>query len=495
MPRLADRRIDPHHVAEPLHVLGVEQQILRAGLDRDVDAARLGLAHDVERVLRTFVRDMQARAGPFGEIDRPADRLDLADRRPRGEMGQRVGASGLLHLRLPARHDRRVLGMDDDALADPRDDLEGLEHGAVAGCRQIAERVAHEAFEADHTCFVERLQLVEVVLVKLQALHEAGVVGFKCFMGNTFGDLPAPSDGAMLEAFEIIARLGKRIVVHAENPSIMARRQAQMEEAGRSDPLAHLAARPAICEIEAVSRAIHFAEWTGARLHIAHKSSKDALDIVRQAKARGVDVTVETCPQYLLLDSRDMQRLGNVMRVNPPIREPGHAEPLWQALRDGVVDMLATDHAPHTIPEKTDPNVWQCCCGFPGVETAVPLMLTEVAAGHLTLTHYVRVTAMNPAKAWGLFPRKGALQVGSDADITIVDLAREARVRADALHSKSKITPFDGRPVRGVPVATLVRGKLVARDGTLVGTPGWGRAVEPSMPAPAPRNADWTSAA
>jgi allantoinase len=332
-------------------------------------------------------------------------------------------------------------------------------------------------------------------LDQLERLSAAGVVGFKCFMGNTFGDLPAPSDGAMLEAFEIIARLGKRIVVHAENPSIMARRQDQLEKAGRSDVLAHLAARPAICEIEAVSRAIHFAEWTGARLHIAHKSSKDALDLVRQAKARGVDITVETCPQYLLLDTRDMARLGNIMRVNPPIREPGHAEPLWQALRDGVVDMLATDHAPHSIPEKTDPNVWRCCSGFPGVETAVPLMLTEVAAGRISLAHYVRLSAVNPAKAWGLFPRKGALQVGSDADIAIVDLAREGRVRAAALHSKSKITPFEDRPVRGLPVATLVRGKLVARDGELVGPAGWGRAVEPTMPAPAPCNPDWTSAA
>ena len=317
----------------------------------------------------------------------------------------------------------------------------------------------------------------------------------KVIMGNTFGDLPAPSDGAMLEAFEIIARLGKRIVVHAENPSIMARRQGQLEKAGRADVVAHLQARPAICEIEAVSRAIHFAEWTGARLHIAHKSSKDALDIVRQAKARGVDVTVETCPQYLLLDTTHMAKLGNVMRVNPPIREPGHAEPLWQALRDGVVDMLATDHAPHSIPEKTAANVWQCCSGFPGVETAVPLMLTEVAAGRISLAHYVKLTAMAPAKAWGLYPRKGALQVGSDADIAIVDLKREGRISAADLHSKSKITPFEGRAVRGVPVATLVRGTVVARDGQVVGSPGWGKPVAQAMAAPAPRNADWTSAA
>src|SRR5258708_21764 len=164
-------------------------------------------------------------------------------------------------------------------------------------------------------------------LDQLAPLAEAGAAGFKCFMGNTFGDLPAPSDGAMLEAFEIIARLGLRIVVHAENPSIMACRKAQMEMAGRTDPLAHLAARPAICEIEAVSRAIYFAEWTGARLPIAHKSSKDALDIVRQAKARGVDVPVETCPPYLLLATEGMKRPRNVVRANPPIPAPGPARP------------------------------------------------------------------------------------------------------------------------------------------------------------------------
>jgi dihydroorotase len=120
-------------------------------------------------------------------------------------------------------------------------------------------------------------------------------------------------------------------------------------------------------------------------------------------------------------------------------------------------------------------------------------MLTQVAAGRLSLTHYVRLSAVNPAKAWGLYPRKGALQVGADADIAIVDLAREGRVSAGALHSKSKITPFDGRALKGLPVATLVRGRVVARDGELVGEPGWGRAVTQAMAPPAPRNTNWTS--
>ena len=330
---------------------------------------------------------------------------------------------------------------------------------------------------------------------QLEKLIDAGVSGFKCFMGNTFGDLPAPSDGAMLEGFEILAKRGMRCTVHAENASIMARRQAKLEAAGRSDPLAHLAARPEVCAIEAVSRAVVFAEWTGARLHIAHKSSKDALYVLRDAKARGVDVTVETCPQYLLLSTEDHKKLGNVLRVNPPIREPGHQEPLWQALRTGVVDMIATDHAPHLPEEKTRASCWQCDCGFPGVETQMPLMLTEVNRGRMTIADYVRWASVNPAKAWGLYPNKGAIQPGADADIAILDMKREWSIDQSQLFSKSKITPWHGRRVQGGPVMTLVRGRIVMEDGRIVAQPGWGRPARQKMPAPAPRNVEKTTAA
>ena len=329
----------------------------------------------------------------------------------------------------------------------------------------------------------------------LEALADAGVSGFKCFMGNTFGDLPAPSDGAMLEGFEILARRGMRCTVHAENASIMARRQAKLEAAGRSDPLAHLAARPEVCAIEAVSRAVVFAEWTGARLHIAHKSSRDALYVLRDAKRRGVDVTVETCPQYLLLSTRDHERLGNVLRVNPPIREPGHQEPLWQALREGVVDMIATDHAPHLPEEKTRASCWQCDCGFPGVETQMPLMLTEVNRGRMSISDYVRWACVNPAKAWGLFPRKGVLQPGADADVVLVDIGRQWSIDQSQLFSKSKISPWHGRRVQGAPVLTLVRGRVVMEGGRIVAEPGWGKPATQKMPPPAPRNVDKTTAA
>lgn len=329
----------------------------------------------------------------------------------------------------------------------------------------------------------------------IEALIAHGVAGFKCFMGNTFGNLPAPSDGAMLEGFEILAQHGMRCVVHAENASIMSRRQARLEAAGRTDPDAHLAARPEVCEIEAIGRAIVFAEWTGARLHIAHHSAQDSLYVVRAAKARGVDVTVETCPQYLLLDSRDVERLGGILRVNPPIRAPGHSAALWAALHDGTIDMIATDHAPHLPEEKTRASIWNCDCGFPGVETQMPIMLTEVNRGRMTICDYVRWSAVNPAKAWGLYPRKGVLQPGADADIAIVDLEREGVIDQAALQSRSKISPWHGRMVKGRPTDTIVRGRIVVRDGILVGEPGWGRPVQQAMPEPAPRNRDKTTAA
>jgi dihydroorotase len=363
--------------------------------------------------------------------------------------------------------------------------------GTVAALRQKQAIAAAQAY-VDYGIYG---LLDEHNLAELEPLMDAGVSSFKCFMGNTFGDLPAPSDGAMLEGFEILARRGYRCTVHAENASIMARRQAKLEAAGRTDPLAHLAARPEVCAMEAVGRAIIFAEWTGARLHIAHKSSKDALYLIRDAKRRGVDVTVETCPQYLLLSTEDMKVQGSVMRVNPPIREPGHQEPLWEALREGVVDMIATDHAPHTPEEKTRASIWQCDCGFPGVETQMPLMLTEVNRGRLTIMDYVRWASANPAKAWGLYPIKGVIQPGADADIVLVDLAAERAIDQGSLFTKSKITPWHGRRVKGLPVLTMVRGKVVMRDGRIVAAPGWGKPARQSMPPPRPRNVDKTTAA
>jgi len=310
-------------------------------------------------------------------------------------------------------------------------------------------------------------------LAALEGLARHGVIGLKCFMGNNpIGHI---DDGALLEGFEIAARLGLRVSVHAENATIIERRSARLRVAGRHDAPAHLESRPSVCAVDAVGRVLAFAEATDARVHIAHESCGDTLPLIRASKARGVAVTAETCPHYLLLTADDVTRRGPALRVNPPIREAGHAAALWAGLADGTIDMLATDHAPHAVPEKTGKNIWECWSGFGGLETDVPLMLTEVQRGRMTLPQYVRWACLAPAQAWGLYPRKGVLQVGADADIVILDLEREATIRGEGLRSKSKITPFEGLRTRGAPVCTIVRGRVVMREGRLEGQPGWGR--------------------
>jgi dihydroorotase len=326
-------------------------------------------------------------------------------------------------------------------------------------------------------------------------LVAGGVIGFKLYMGNTFGKIPSPDTGATLECFEVAAATGKRVSLHAENNDIMERRQKRLMVAGKRDQWAHLAARPNVVAVEAVSRAAILAEWTGARIHVLHISTADELRPLREAKARGVDITGETCPHYLMLSTEDYNRVPGVMAVNPPVREAHNQAPIWAALLDGSIDVIATDHAPHTPEEKTRNDIWTVDCGFPGVETQMPLMLTEVNAGRMSICDYVRMSAYNPARIWGLYPHKGALTPGSDADIAIVDLAREHVIRDAEIQSRSKISPWDGRKVKGLPVHTLVRGRFVMKDRQLIaGTKGFGRSVHAlqAMPAPAVRHAEHT---
>lgn len=315
-------------------------------------------------------------------------------------------------------------------------------------------------------------------LPELAAMAEAGATAFKLYMGSENPRVPCPSDGAILEAFETIARLGLRCTVHAENTPILAWRRARLQAAGRHDIAAHLEQHADIAEVEGVTRTALFSRWTGCKVHIAHVSSRHSLPVIARAKADGIDLTAETCPHYLYLSTDDAARLGgNFLRVKPPVREPGHAEPLWQALRDGTLDVIATDHAPHLPEEKARADVWTTAPGFPGVETSMRLMLTGVAEGRLRAEDYVRLACAAPARAFGLYPRKGTIAVGADADLVVVDPEARATIRAEGLHSIGAVTPFDGVETTGAPMLTMVRGQVVMQDGVVVGQPGWGRCL------------------
>lgn len=314
---------------------------------------------------------------------------------------------------------------------------------------------------------------------ELKALAEAGVVGFKIFMGETVGSLPSPTDGGIIEAMKVIAETGLRVGVHAENRTIIEYYTKKLKAEGRTDPVAHVEARPNIAEAECIARAIMFAEQTGCKLHIYHMSSKEGVDLVGAAKARGVDVSAETGPHYLLLDYTHMHKVGSMLKMNPPVRALADQKRLREGLLDGTVEAIATDHSPHTLEEKTNDDIWKAIPGFCGVETNVPLMLTQVNEGWISLNHYVKVASEGPAKLFNMYPQKGSLLVGTDADFTIVDLNREGEIKAENLHSKNKVTPFDGFKVKGMPVATIIRGRVVMKDGQVLGGPQ-GELVRPA---------------
>jgi dihydroorotase len=319
--------------------------------------------------------------------------------------------------------------------------------------------------------------ILEGHMDQILPLAEAGVVGYKIFLGETVGNIPAPQDGEIIDAWRIMAQTGLRCGVHAEDNGIILYLRKKLQAQGRRDPLAHLESRPSVAEAEAISRAILFAREAGSKLLIHHMSCAQGVELVRRAKDSGVDVVGETCPHYLLMEGEDMVRmgLGALLKMNPPVRSRPHGEALWRGVLDGTIEVIGTDHSPHTPEEKMADtpmgDIWKAAAGLAGVETSVPLMLTQVNAGRISLSQYVRAQAEGPARAWGLWPRKGHLGRGADGDLTIVDLAREGRIDKDKLHSKSKVTPFHGFRVKGMPVYTIVRGTVVMQHGEICGNP------------------------
>jgi dihydroorotase len=321
--------------------------------------------------------------------------------------------------------------------------------------------------------------LVQDSVPAIKPMAAAGVVGFKCFLGETIGNIPAPDDGMMLDGLREIAETGLRIGFHAENNEIMQHLIRKLKAEGRTDPLAHVDSRPPLAEVESIQRMSLYARSTGTRIHIFHLSSRDGLNMIEEWRAKGVDITCETGGHYVFLKAEDMSRLGSRLRMNPPVRYAGHGDYLLDGLVDGRVTMIATDHSPHTAEEKLNDDIWKAISGFPGVETSVRFFLTYgVNAGRMTLQQFVRASSEGPAKTWDIWPQKGAIRIGSDGDLTIVDLAKEGVIRDADLHSKNVVTPFEGHKTKGQPVATIVRGQIIMRDGQIVGTAA-GRMVRP----------------
>lgn len=431
--------------------------------------------------------DLAIRDGRFVAI---ADRGALDLRAPGLEGAEVVDASGL-HL-LPGVIDAHV-HFREPGLEHKEDWSSGSEAAVMGGVTTVLEmpntipptdsgdRVREKQRLAEGRSWVDFGLfglLARGGLERMRPMAEASVVGFKCFLGDTTGALPAPDETELLAALREAASLGLRVGFHAEDRAIIAPLVEAAQAAGRTDALAHGETRPIEAEVAAIARACRLAADARAAIHVHHLSSMAGLSAVEAGRAQGVDITAEVTPHHLLLSTDDIEHLGSVTRVNPPLRSPGEAAALMQSLVKGGIEMVASDHAPHTRAEKSGRDVWQVSPGFSGVEILVPLLLTAVQLGQLTLQDVVRVTSEGPARAWGIHPRKGAIAVGSDADLTLVNLSREGVIDQDRLHGKESVTPFHSHQTVGTPVITIVRGRVVMRDGQLVDSPS-GRMVRP----------------
>ena len=303
-----------------------------------------------------------------------------------------------------------------------------------------------------------------------------GAVAFKLFMAEQIGGLNIDDDHALLEAFKIVSKLKTPVAVHAEDKTTSKKVEDELKRDNCNDVEAFLKAHSENVEVTAVKRLLKIAEQTNVRVHFCHISTENGLKAIIDGKKSGMTITCETTPHHLFLSVDDLRRIGTLALTTPPIREKHHIAALWDGIRNSWIDILASDHAPHTLGEKKAESVWDVKVGIPGLETTLPLLLTEVKNGRLLITDVVRLMSKNPAEVFGLKGR-GFLKEGNNADLIVVDLDVKHKIDASKFHSKAKYSPFNGWNVEGNPVKTFVGGRLIMDDGEIVAEAGSGEII------------------
>jgi dihydropyrimidinase len=314
---------------------------------------------------------------------------------------------------------------------------------------------------------------------ELADLLELGTPSVKLY--TTYRPNYYANDTTILRLMAACADLGILPLVHCENDALVTAQTEALITAGETGWCNHGRSRPALAEQEAVRRVLFLAEAADCPVHICHCSSARSVALVVEARDSGQMTTCETCPQYLLLDHSvyDGPEPWRYI-LQPPLRDPDELDRLWALVEGGAVDMIVTDHCDYTMTQKTAQDSFvQTPGGLPGMETLLPLTYTYgVTKGHVTLSQLVELLSANPARLWGLWPRKGALLPGSDADIVIYDPEPEGTIRVENLHCLAGYTPYEGLRVQGRVKATISRGRIIYREGQFTGQKGWGQFLE-----------------
>jgi dihydropyrimidinase len=310
-------------------------------------------------------------------------------------------------------------------------------------------------------------------------INEYGIASFKFFMSfrgeeGSYIGLPPIDDGLMYELFdELSRRPGTVVCVHTENIEVVWSIREKLQGQGRDDLKAWHEARPAFVEAEAAARAMMFARETGAAIYIVHTSTRETLEEVRAFRSRGGKVFVETCPHYLTHTYES--NVGTFGKQNPPLRSPDDLESMWDAIKDGTIDTIGSDHAPR-LGEKKQGTVWEASPGQPNMPVILPILMSEgYSKRKIPLHRIAEISSANVSKIFGLWPQKGSLRIDSDADVIVVDPDLTKTVTAESLQGRADYSIYENYEFTGWPVMTMIRGVVVAKDGHLLAEPGTGQ--------------------
>ena len=318
---------------------------------------------------------------------------------------------------------------------------------------------------------------------------ESGIVAFKTFLHEAlpgrkeeFVGLTAPNTGDQYELMEKIAQTGIMIGFHAEDNDMINKNIAKLRREGKTSPIYHGRSRPPVVEIVAASKVLLFAEKTGAKVEICHISTPEVVELVNEAKCKGVYAIAETCPHYLFLNENALNKVGVFAKCNPPLRSEEERQGMWEMVNDGSIDIIGSDHAPYTKEEKErgSEDIFTPPAGFPGLSTRLPLLFTAVKEGKIELDRMVELICENPARVFDLYPKKGIIALGSDADFVIFDPDKKDIISKDKMFTKCRDSAlvYDGWEVYGKSEKTIVRGKVVFDNGKITVSPGYGEIIK-----------------
>lgn len=393
------------------------------------------------------------------------------------------------NLVLPGLIDSHV-HLRDQQLAYREDFTTGTAAAAAGGVTTVIDMPNNRPTTMDSRSLRERMQLAEKRILVNVAFNSAfprltaeipqiiseGAVGFKLYLLQQIGGVNIDDKNALERAFKTIAETKVPIAVHAEDKTTLENAKKKMQNAQRNDFKAFSETHPTGAEVKAIQRVARLAQDSGAHVHICHISSKHGLKTIQKAKATNASITCEVTPHHLLLTTQSLKKHGNLALMLPPLRTKADTEALWKALRQGLIDTVASDHAPHSMEEKTAQSIWEVKPGIAGLETLLPLMLTEANKNRLTIADLVRLTSRRPAEIFRI-ENRGKLSEGYFADIVVVDINREYKIDASRFKSKAKFSPFNGWKVKGKSMKTFVNGQLVMDEGEIIAKPGTGRII------------------